>query len=252
MARRWRTSMPRLSQGQLMSVGSSPLSLFGELRIWPLKTFENPSESNLSDRDIKRAKRFSCEFRSGLSHIWAGSKGGPSLSFDLFAICLGIWLRMRWCGRPGQMRSSQKMLMRPARNIRNQWLCVQREALVAWFCGAFVPRTGLVSRTTPLRTGRPQVRGFWWNCRLVDTFKSFNNIWSFSRAKWQAKPGSGAGSIFDSLRHSAGPLAFGILWPTGPKQGLCTSGWCKRWFAQFVVCQKVVCVKSGLCKSWFV
>ena len=57
-----------------------------------------------------------------------------------------------------------------------------------------------------------------------------------------------------NLAQARGPYltAFGILpalWPTGPKQGLCTAGWCKRWFAQFVVCQKVVCVKSGLCKS---
>ena len=38
--------------------------------------------------------------------------------------------------------------------------CVQIEALVAWLCGAFVPRTGLVSKTMPSRTERPQIRGF--------------------------------------------------------------------------------------------
>ena len=64
--------------------------------------------------------------------------------------------------------------------------------------------------------------------------------------------------VFNSLRHSAGPLAFGLQSQStgcvnlvGVKVGWCKSWLCqscfKSWLVQKVVCVKLVCVEAGEC-----
>ena len=60
--------------------------------------------------------------------------------------------------------------------------------------------------------------------------------------------------IFNSLRHSAGPLAIGLqaqrrgcVKLVGGKGGLR-----KRWFVKKLVWVKLVCVKADLCTNWLV